>query len=316
MYSKKNPIEEIYKCSILRRYEGVTGGVPKYIFVFYGASAGIEEVDSELTSSSSEMSSEILTRLYNAYIEDGSNSKLFEHIFSKMELKNIATYDIKIYMIPFKVYSDDSIDVVKRKIMLAIKSVPAATADPELYDYAYDEMYLFSKTPVTFDSNEVYHKMTELALTKDNRERDKTSELDFLKTYVMGYNSSNGEPVDVGGVENILSSLKALNAREMFKDVPIGQSIPSNAYVNPFFFVFEEGVNTEMDISKIKSKINALDLLLNTKNIVHNTLFACFARDVIGSELNVTTDANSNNLILKTYYPLLHAGGLSQLESE
>ena len=317
MSSKKNPIEEIYKCSILRRYEGVTGGVPTYIFVFYG------EPETELAPSS-EMSSEILTRLYNAYIEDGSNSKLFEHIFSKMELKNIATYDIQVYMIPFKVYSDDSIDVVKRKIMLAIKSIitaaaTAATTDPKLSDYAYDEMYLFSKTPVTFDSNEVYHKMTELALTKDNRERDTKAELDFLKTHVMGYSSSNGEPVDVGGVENILSSLKALNAREMFKDVPIGQSIPSNAYVNPFFFAFEEGAaNTETELSKIKSKINGLDLLLNTRNIVHNTLFACFARDVVGSEPDATDataliDANRNNVIFKTYYPLLYAG---DLESE
>ena len=127
---KQNPIEEIYKCSILRRHERVAGGVPKCIFVFYG------EPETELaTSSSPELSSEVLTRLYNAYIEDGSNSKLFEDIFSKMELKNIATYNIRVYMIPFKLYSDDSIDVVKRKIMLAIKCVP------ELSEYdSYDEM--------------------------------------------------------------------------------------------------------------------------------------------------------------------------------
>jgi len=194
MSSKKNPIEEIYKCSILRRHESVAGGVPKCIFVFYG------EPETELASPASEMSSEVLTRLYNAYIEDGSNSKLFEHIFSKMELKNIATYDIRVYVIPFKIYSDDSIDVVKRKLMLAIKSISEMSDS----DYAYDEMYLFSKTPVTFDSNEVYHKMTELALTKDERERDTTTtttELDFLKAHLMGYSkssSSNGEHVDTG----------------------------------------------------------------------------------------------------------------------
>ena len=70
--------------------------------------------------------------------------------------------------------------------------------------------------------------------------------------------------------ENILSSLKALNAREMFKDVPIGQSIPSNAYVNPFFFVFEEGINTEMDISKIKS--NAEFTLYNPNSLYNNLI--------------------------------------------
>ncbi len=176
------------------------------------------------------MSSEVLTRLYNAYIEDGSNSKLFEDIFSKMELKNIATYDIRVYMIPFKLYSDDSVDVVKRKIMLAVKSVP------ELSEYAaYDELYLFSKTPVTFDSNEVYHKITELGLTKDEHEHDKTNELDFLKTYLMGYTSSSGQE-QPGRVDNVLSTLKEFNGREMFKDVSIGQSIPSKMFVNPFFF--------------------------------------------------------------------------------
>ena len=297
---QQNPIEEIYKCSILRRHESIVGGVPKCIFVFYGES---ETKLASSSSSSSEMSSEVLTRLYNAYIEDGSNSKLFEHIFSKMELKNIATYDIQVYMIPFKLYSDDSIDVVKRKIMLAIKSVP------ELSEYAvYDELYLFSKTPITFDSNEVYHKITELGLTKDEHEHDKTNELDFLKTYLMGYSSSTGEP---SRVDNILSTLKGLNGRELFKDVPIGQSIPSSMFVNPFFF--EGGGNTE--ISKIKSKLNHLELLLNTKNVVHNTLFACFARDVIESE----SDDDISGVVLKAYFPSLYADGIQnfgQLDSD
>ena len=297
---QKNPIEEIYKCSILRRHERAAGGIPKCIFVFYG---NPETADTDLASSSSKMSSEVLTRLYNAYIEDGTNSNLFEDIFSKMELKNIATYDIQVYMIPFKLYSDDSIDVVKRKIMLAIKSVP------ELSEYAYDEMYLFAKTPVIFDSNEVYHKITELELTKDEHEHDKTIELDFLKTYLMGYSSSRGE---LDGIDNILSTLKGLNGREMFKDVPIGQSIPSNMFVNPFFFD-ADSVSTE--ISKIKSKLNHMELLLNTKNVVHNTLFACFARDVIESE----SDDDRSGVVLKAYYPLLYADGIqsvSQLDSD
>ena len=312
MSSKRNPIEEIYKCSILRRREGIAGGVPKCIFVFYGKGLhGIEAAAAAefASSSSSEMSSEVLTRLYNAYIEDGSNSILFEHIFSKMELKNIATYDIQIYMIPFKLYSDDSIDVVKRKIMLAIKSVP------ELSDYAaYDEMYLFAKTPVTFDSNEVYHKITELAL---NERGDKINESDFLKTYLMGYSSSTTREPDK--VDNILSTLKGLNGREMFKDVPIGQSIPSNMFVNPFFFEKSHGISgigSSTEISKIKSKLTQLELLLNTKNIVHNTLFACFARDVVESS---ESSDDVSGVILKVYYPLLYAGGIqnvSQLESE
>ena len=310
MSSKKNTIEEIYKCSILKRQHGVAGGVPAHIFVFYGTSGG-EENESFRNS---QISSEDLTRLYNAYIDDGSNSKMFEDIFSKMELRNITRYDIQVHIIPFKLYSDDSVDVIKRKIMLAIKSIP----DLLKFGYTYDEMYLFSKTPVTFDSNEVYHKMMNFEKNDDERKHDKTSDLEILKMHLMGYSSSMGE-AQPSTAENILSSLKELNGKNMFKDVPIGQSIHSNVFVNPFFSNNVEN----MELSKIKSKARPLELLLHTKNIVHNTLFACFARDVMNSEIESESKSkfseNENAIILKAYFPLLYSEGiqsLSHLESE
>jgi hypothetical protein len=305
MSSKKNPIEEIYKCSILKRHQSIAGGVPSHILVFYGTSGSFVE-----ETGSSQISSESLTRLYNAYIEDGSNSKMFEDIFSKMELRNIATYDIQVHMVPFKIYSDDSVDVIKRKIMLAIKSVPDLLES----GYAYDELFLFSKTPVIFDSNEVYHKMTEFAKDEEERKHD----LEFLKTYLMGYSSSMGEaPPSTDG--NILSTLNQYNGKNMFKDVPIGQSMNANLFVNPFFNRRIENV----ELSKIKSKARPLELLLHTKNIVHNTLFACFARDVMDSEVESESKSilsdNENAIVLKAYFPLLYSEGiqsLSEFESE
>ena len=92
-----NPIEEIYKCSILNRNGAVPGGVPKCILVFYGSNELIPKKETSLT------------QLYDAYIENGSNSKLFENIFSKMELKNIATYNIQVHIIDFKIYSDPNL---------------------------------------------------------------------------------------------------------------------------------------------------------------------------------------------------------------
>ena len=306
MSKNSNLIEEIYKCSILNGNGAVPGGVPKCILVFYGSN---ELIPNKETS---------LTQLYNAYIENGSNSKLFENIFSKMELKNIATYNIQVYIIDFKIYSDDTIDVVKRKIMMAIKETKTllergSGSESEFADYAYDEMYLFSKTPIAFDSNDVYHKMTEFAEQgKDNEKKIKGS--DFLKNYLMGYSSSTGEPIDPNSVKDVFATLKKLNADALFKDVAIGQSIPANAYVNPFFFKRGEREN-----SKIKSKMNHLELLLNTRNIVHNTLFACFARDVLKMELEHVADAAEEEALIKTYYPLLYTEGiksLSDLESE
>ena len=298
-----NPIEEIYKCSILNGNGAVPGGVPKCILVFYGSNELIPKKETSLT------------QLYNAYIENGSNSKLFENIFSKMELKNIATYNIKVHIIDFKIYSDDTIDVVKRKIMMAAKTLleRGYGSESEFAEYAYDEMYLFSKTPITFDSNDVYHQMTELAEQgKDDEKKIKESE--FLKKYLMGYSNDSGEPIDPNSVKDVFATLKKLNADALFKDVSIGQSIPANAYVNPFFFK-----RSEIENSKIKSKMNHLELLLNTRNIVHNTLFACFARDVLQVETEHVADVEREEALIRTYYPLLYTEGiksLSELKSE
>ena len=109
-----NPIEEIYKCSILNEGDSSSnsnGGIPKCIYVFYGSVKGIENAPT----------SKQLTHLYDQYVDNGSNTEVFENVFSKLELKNILKYKIKILFINFKIYSDDTIDVVKRKIMLAIK---------------------------------------------------------------------------------------------------------------------------------------------------------------------------------------------------
>jgi hypothetical protein len=152
-----NPIEEIYKCSILKDGGSKNGGIPKCIYVFYGSVKGV--VDSP-------PSSKQLTELYQQYNDNGSNREVFENVFSKMELKNISTYKIKIRFVNFKIYSDDTIDVVKRKIMLAIKE----NGDESDSAYTYDEMYLFSKTPVLFDSNEVYQELSELANGKTGDE--------------------------------------------------------------------------------------------------------------------------------------------------
>ena len=110
-----NPIEEIYKCSILN--EGGEGGIPKCVYVFYGSVKGIENAPT----------SKQLTHLYDQYIDNGSNSEVFENVFSKLELKNISKYKIKLHFVNFKIYSDDTVDVVKRKIMLAIKETDDET---------------------------------------------------------------------------------------------------------------------------------------------------------------------------------------------
>ena len=153
-----------------------------------------------------------MTHLYDQYVDSGSNSEVFENVFSKLELKNISKYKIKIHFVNFKIYSDDTVDVVKRKIMLAIKEAGEKSDSA----YTYDELYLFSKTPVTFDSDEVYRELSNL----DNGKMDEhlVSKTSYLKDYLMGYNQASGEKIDV---KDVFTTLKKLNAQKLFKDVPI-----------------------------------------------------------------------------------------------
>jgi len=299
-----NPIEEIYKCSILKDGGSKNGGIPKCIYVFYGSVKGV--VDSP-------PSSKQLTELYKQYNDNGSNREVFENVFSKMELKNISTYKIKIRFVNFKIYSDDTIDVVKRKIMLAIKE----NGDESDSAYTYDEMYLFSKTPVLFDSNEVYQELSELANGKTGDEHQLVLKPSNLKDYLMGYTSSEGETIHV---KDVFTTLKKLDAKKLFKDVPIGQSIPLNSYVNPFFTeTILSGSDNQPNSTTAKSTSGSGELLLQTNNIIHRTLFACFARDVLKMKkkkrLGDDGDDNSDDAaIIKTYYPHLHSKGIKNVD--
>jgi len=212
-----NPIDEIYKCSILKDGDK-NGGIPKCVYVFYGSVKGL---DTPPTSKQ-------LTHLYQQYNDNRSNSEVFENVFSKMELENILRYKIKIHFVNFKIYSDDTIDVVKRKIMLAIKEA----GDESDSAYTYDELYLFSKTPVLFDSNEVYQELSDAGNGNTGDEQQVVLKSSNLKDYLMGYSSSKGETINV---KDVFATLKKLNAQKLFKDVPIGQSIPLSAYVKSFF---------------------------------------------------------------------------------
>ena len=294
-----NPIEEIYKCSILNEGDSNSnsnGGIPKCIYVFYGSVKGIKNAPT----------SKQLTHLYEQYVDNGSNTEVFENVFSKLELKNILKYKIKILFVNFKIYSDDTIDVVKRKIMLAIQEID----DESDSAYTYDEMYLFSKTPVIFDSNQVYQELSDFGNGKtDEQPGFKAS---YLKDYLMGYNSSSGETINV---KDVFTTLKTLNAQKLFKDVPIGQTIPSSVYVNPFFIAASDV--TEKSKHKPSGSQQQL-LLLNIRNIIHNTLFVCFASDVLKikkRKLQGVRESDDDNAlaIIETYYPLLYSKGIKNM---
>lgn len=113
--------------------------------------------------------------------------------------------------------------------MLAIKE----DGDESDSAYTYDELYLFSKTPVLFDSNDVYQELSDAGNGNTGDEQQVVLKSSDLKDYLMGYSSSTvgGEIINV---KDVFTTLKKLNAQKLFKDVPIGQSIPLSAYVNPF----------------------------------------------------------------------------------
>ena len=82
------------------------------------------------------------------FLENPSNS-VFENVFSKSELENITSNNIPVQFTAQSIYSDDTIQNIKKKIINAYSS-----------SIAFEEMYLFSKQIQNFNNITTYESLT------------------------------------------------------------------------------------------------------------------------------------------------------------
>ena len=151
--------KDIYKLSYINNKFVDGDQVPAKVIVFYGRT-------NPLTKKIWEISVDELKEKFEAYIEkkfmskdDGKSEEnpadedyvYFNDIFSNTELENIHTYKINVEFSFDRLYGDDTIETVKKKIIsnMKMENLPS-----------FDELYIFSKRNIEYTPTRLYNKLS------------------------------------------------------------------------------------------------------------------------------------------------------------
>ena len=270
------------------------------------------------------------------------NLILFQKIFSYREIENIKKFNIDILFSFECLYGDDTIETIKKKIILNIKLAKSIS---------FDEVYLFSKQGIMYTPTQLYNKLsnndTKLVTKKSlmdfltNSHRDNlkqecelilhtdTEELKDTYTYediielFYKYKSSDIEKA-IGGTEaeapykdesgsgsgSGSDDEEELLLQELpiIEDVPIGQRFVYHREevvynVNPFNVRQIDPFIKEQG-KNIISTTNK-KILLDYEPIICQTIFLCLAEDMLEYvDANANADLAPNDMI-QIYYPYL-----------
>jgi hypothetical protein len=230
----------------------------KTIYVFYGETSIVDNDGDTLELS--EM------------IRFSTSNPIFSKIFSDIELKTIASQSIPVVFVKDQIHLDDTIDIVKRKIMLA-------TADR--LRLSFGEIYLFSKHIETLKTLEVYQQ-----LTNDGRS-DLTA--GKLESFLLNIDNLSGlsEVSSENGIyryEDVIS-LK-LDDEPRIINRSVGQEIRSIQRDQPYPYVanpFDVNyIEPFLELHAAESIVtNNKQVILETGLMVNNALYLCTAEDVL-----------------------------------
>ena len=314
--------KDIYKLSYINNTNIDGDQVPTKIIVFYGRT-------NPVTKQNWEISVDQLKEKFNSYIEKKIKSKYsseseekevpevqeeyvyFNDIFSNTELENIDTYKINVEFSFDRLYGDDTIETIKKKIISNIKIENSPS---------FDELYIFSKRGIEYTPTQLYNKLS----NNDTSTITKSSLLNFLTNshrwnlkqeceIILRTNKDELKDVytyedimelffrykkekDVGdsggegegeGEEGEEEEIIEQSIIPLIEDVPMGQKLTYNQSeytftINPFNVV-------EIDKflkDKAKNIISTTNksILLDYQPIICNTIFLCIASDVLENE--------------------------------
>jgi hypothetical protein len=234
----------------------------------------------------------------------GDKDNNSNNIFNDNEIKNIESNKIKVVYIKEQLHLDDSIGMIKIKILNGLKK-----------SISIDEIYLYCQKLETINSVSLYQTLTQnkkLSLTKVRLNQ-------FISNIVREENGNtflldkvNEMEKDVYDYDDIVE-LK-LDDKQVIMNKVLGQKffIVENEYpfvVNPFD-VKSYDPFLERNSRKSLSTLNS-HLLLNSGNIIDNNIYLCLAEDV----LNYSEQNNiPQDLTLKIYYPFLYENNINNLE--
>ena len=166
--------KDIYKLSYINNTKIDDDQIPTKIIVFYGRT-------NPVTKQNWDISVDELKEKFASYIEkitklkDSSESEekgdeeyvYFNDIFSNTELENINAYKINVEFSFDRLYGDDTIETVKKKIIsnMKIENSPS-----------FDELYIFSKRGIEYTPTQLYNKLS----NNDTSTITRTSLINFL----------------------------------------------------------------------------------------------------------------------------------------
>jgi hypothetical protein len=338
--------KDIYKLSYINNTNIDGDQIPTKIIVFYGRT-------NPVTKQNWDISVDELKEKFASYIEkiikskDSSESEqkegdeeyvYFNDIFSNTELENINAYKINVEFSFDRLYGDDTIETVKKKIIsnMKIENSPS-----------FDELYIFSKRGIEYTPTQLYNKLS----NNDTSTITRTSLINFLtnshrwnlkQECELILKTSKDELKDVYTYEDIMELFFRYKKEKdtadsegsgeeedeeeeeeiieesiipLIEDIPIGQKLTYNQSeytftINPFNVV-------EIDKflkDKAKNIISTTNktILLDYQPIICNTIFVCLATDVLEYIESFNSQADQEKLdsltsdtMIQIYYPYL-----------
>jgi hypothetical protein len=252
------------------------------LYVFFG------EVEYDITEDD-----ETRTINVNEHFKSDPKHEIFENIFSKYELNSIKETNINVVFLPERIYPDDSIETIKKKLLIHTRLSLRLT---------YGDLYMFCKQVKNLKSNHINDQLTSngkmeitpiriqnFLLNIDNHPREVVDYggADLSEDVARQYTDFTklGDPSpETGnyGYSNILN-LKLEDAPR-FMNVVMGQELSSVSHdypysVNPFDAVYMDPF-LESHISEIINTTNK-KVLLDVGQFLNNTIYLTTAEDVL-----------------------------------
>jgi hypothetical protein len=351
--------EGIYKLNYISNKRIEETQIPEKIIVFYGKT-------NPTTTKNWEITTEELNTQFEQYIESLSISDeelqgedeaksdytIFNNIFSQHEIQNIKKYKIKVEFSFDRLYGDDTIETIKKKIITNIH------LDVQL---SFDEIYLFFKRGVIYTPLQLYNKLS----NNDTATITKKSLIDFLTNSHRGslkheceliirankedlkdfytYNDivelfyeikkedidrsdneseSDEEVKSDSDSDSSSQEILLLSKIPIIEDMAIGQRLLYNSAdyvytINPFSTT--EISRFLKDEARNIISTNNKSILLDYDPNVCKTIFLCLAQDVLeyvelfNTSKQVDQEQISTEDMIQIYYPYLADKGINTL---
>jgi hypothetical protein len=231
-----------------------------------------------------------------------SEDELIKKVFSNKEYDEIKLDNIKIVFSEQRIHPDDSITTIKIKILNELSNNK---------DVSLEEIYLFCKKVERLNSVAVYQSLTQnkkIALTKirldqfiQNIDSDKEGNPFLRPEDKEFYTYDDIFEMKLDNKEYIVNKVLGQKFFIVEKEYPF---VCNPFDVTSYDKFFEQ--NSRKSLSTLNNH-----LLLNSGNIVDNSIYLCLAQDVL---LNVENKDISQETTLKVYFPFLYNKNINSLE--